>query len=157
MTEATSVQSSPLVSDELLREALRREIDRSINIERRFTRQQLSVESGVNIHTIDAILSRDPAKHRRVCGDVALSLACVLGKRAVNSVLALIGYQGAPLDEADEVMPCAIVGDVAKGLAVIAAAAADNRIDHIERPGVTDAADLIIATVLPLSRAGQAV
>jgi hypothetical protein len=156
MTDGTSVQSSTLVSDDRLREVLRRELDRAINVERTFTRQQLAVESGVNIHTLDAIISRDPGKQRRVNGGVALSLACVLGKRCVNAILATIGYQGAPLDEAEEIQPCAVVGGIARGLAVIAAAASDNRIDHTERPGVTDAADLIIATVMPYSRAGQA-
>lgn len=156
MSAADTVQTEPLVSDTKLRDALRRQIDRAINVDRTFTRQQLALESGVNVHTIDAVLSRDPGKHRTVGGAVALSIACVLGSRCVNVILALIGYTGSPLDEASEEQPCAVVGEIARGLSVIAAAAADNRFDHTERPAVTDAADLIIATVLPYSRAGQA-
>ena len=37
----------------------------------------------------------------------------------------------------------------------LAACAADGRIDHTERPDCQQAADLIIATVLPLASAGQ--
>src|ERR1700741_2671349 len=38
----------------------------------------------------------------------ALSLAVVLGPRAMNSILAIIGYSATPLDEADEINPNAI-------------------------------------------------
>jgi tellurite resistance protein len=41
-------------------------------------------------------------------------------------------------------------------LSVIATAAADGRIDHVERPAVREAADMLIATVLPVSSHGDA-
>lgn len=85
----------------------------------------------------------------------ALSIAAVLGEWAVNRLLAVIAYQGQPLEAADALKPNAIVADVAKDLSVLAIAAADGRFDHTEMPSVTDAADHIIATVLPLSRAGR--
>ncbi|UIJ43702.1 hypothetical protein LZK98_11435 [Sphingomonas cannabina] len=150
-----SVQSEPIVSDTKVRDALRRELDRAINIERTFTRAQLALESGVNVYTIDAILSRDPAKQRRVALADALSIASVLGERAVSAVLSLIGYVARPVDEPDDLEPARIVADGLAEFAVIASAAADGRIDHIERPKCRDAADHIIATVLPLSSHGR--
>ncbi|WP_390549831.1 hypothetical protein [Qipengyuania sp. MTN3-11] len=87
----------------------------------------------------------------------ALSIACVLGARAINGVLSIIGYGGAkPLDEADEVNPNLIIASLLPHVSTIALAAADGRIDHIEKPGCTTAADQIIATVMPLSSAGAA-
>lgn len=87
----------------------------------------------------------------------ALSLAVVIGPRAVNAVLAIIGYGGAaPLDEEDERAPGQIVASVMKHFSVIATAAADGRFDHLERPGCQAASDQIIAELLPLSSAGEA-
>ncbi|WP_267395542.1 MULTISPECIES: hypothetical protein [unclassified Sphingomonas] len=119
---------------------------------RGWTDEKLESLSGVNARTIKGyrIDGREPS------ASAALSICVTLGKWAMNVYLAAAGYQGAPLDEAEGMQPCAVVGDVARGLAVIAAAASDNRFDHTELPGVTDAADLIIETVFPLSRAGRA-
>lgn len=87
---------------------------------------------------------------------VALSLAGVLGPRALNPIMALIGYVAKPLDEADEMQPMMIAALAMSHLSTIASAAADGRIDHTERPMCREAADLLIATVLPLSSAGEA-
>lgn len=158
MQRSNSVPSSPVVSDDRIRDVLRRELDRAINIERTFTRQQLSVESGVNVHTIDAITTRDEAKQRRICMADALSLSVVLGARSVNSMLALIGYGGAkPLDEAEELHPMVLAAAAMAHLSTIATAASDGRIDHTEERSCQEAADMLIATVLPLSSAGRAV
>ena len=155
MTERPSVPREPLVSDARAREALRRELDRAINVEHTLTRAQLASESGVNIHTVDQLLSRDPGKQRRVCLADALSLASVLGERTVSALIAPIGYAAHRPDEAPDDAPMLIAAHGMAQLATIAAAAADGRIDHTERPGVEEAADLLIATVLPLSSAGQ--
>lgn len=155
MQRSESVQTSPVISDALLREPIRLELDRAINIERRFTRTQLAESSGVNIHTIDAMLSRNPDKHRRLALEDAMSLAWVLGERAINAVLAIIGFIASPLDDPDEVQPMQIVADAIGHLGVISRAAADNRIDHTEEPETREAADQLIATVLPLSSAGR--
>jgi len=86
----------------------------------------------------------------------ALSIGLVLGKPAVNAVLSLIGYGGAaPLDEADEVSPSQIVADGLADFTIIANAAADGRFDHTERPRVRDAADHLIATLVPISSHGD--
>jgi len=148
-----SVREEPIVSDARIRDVMRRLIDSAINIERVTTRLQLSNDSGVNIHTIDALLSRDEAKHRPIRLEVALSLASVIGERAVNSLIGVIGYAAAPLDGEDEIRPMQLVADMMMPIATIAAAAADGRFDHTEMPGCTAAADMIIATVLPLSSA----
>jgi hypothetical protein len=85
----------------------------------------------------------------------ALSIAVVLGPQALNPLLALIGYVARPLDEADEITPARIVADGLVHFQVIAAAAADGRIDHTEAPACQRAADQLIATVLPLASAGK--
>lgn len=88
--------------------------------------------------------------------NVALSICVVLGKPAVNAVLSLIGYGGAaPFDEPVANQPMQIVANGMKHFAVIANAAADNRIDHTEERVTTEAADALIAEILPLSSAGK--
>lgn len=86
----------------------------------------------------------------------ALSIGVALGPKAVNAVLSLIGYAARPLDEADPLQPMMIAASTLTHVATIATAAADGRIDHTEAPACREAADAIIATVLPLSSAGGA-
>lgn len=81
-----------------------------------------------------------------------LLLLGVLGPDAVNAMLSTIGYTGAkPIDGPDEADPRRLVAEILPHVSTIATAAADGRIDHNEEPGCTQAADCIIATVLPLS------
>lgn len=154
MSRDQSVPSDPTVSDERIRNALRFHIDKAINVRRTTTRAQLAADSGVNIYTIDAILSRDAAKKRRVAMEDGFSLAHALGEDAVSSLLSLIGYAARPLDEATTMQPMLIAATTMQHLSTIATAAADGRFDHIEMPSCREAADIIIATVLPLSSAG---
>lgn len=157
-SESNSAQSEPIVSDATIRETLRRQIHRAINMPpRSFTRPTLAKESGVNVHTIDAILSRDSGKHRRVALADALSIAAVLGEGAVNALLADIGYGGAKeLDEADDAHPMHDMVKAMGALNVFAQAAVDDRIDHTEAEAVRDASDTLIATFLPYSSHGDA-
>lgn len=156
MTQRTnSVQSCPIVSDERMRNELRKALHSALHIERCTTRQKLENDSGVNIYTIDAILSTDPAKQRPIHAHQMLSLAFAAGPRAVNTIMALIGYSGTPLDNEDDVRPMQIVAGLTRQLSTIATAAADGRIDHVELPACIQAADEIITIVTPLSSAGQ--
>lgn len=148
---SNSAQSGPLVSDERLRNALREQIQIAFHIDNSFTRDTLAERSGVNIYQIDAINSRDPAKRRPIHATEALSLAFVIGPRAVNAVMALIGYVGTPLEEGRGAQPTQIVAQAMASLAVIASAAADNRFDHSELPGVECAADDLIEIMTPIS------
>ncbi|QUT07949.1 hypothetical protein KFK14_11475 [Sphingobium phenoxybenzoativorans] len=145
------------MSDERVREELRSEIDRAINIERSTTRADLARKSGVNVHQIDQLLTRIPEKQRRVALADALSIAWALGERAVNALTATIGYQASAIEEDHEMRPMMIVATAMKHLAVITDAAADDRIDHVERPNTTEAADMLIATVWPLSSHGDSI
>ncbi len=156
MADDNSARNALVVSDERIRNKLRQEIDRAINLDRSTTRAQIAQDSGVNIHTIDSITTRDVAKHRRICASEALSIAWVLGERCVSALISTIGYVARPLDDADELQPMAIAAGALAQLSIIATAAADGRIDHTEAPSCRDAADAIIATVLPLSSAGGA-
>ncbi len=92
---------------------------------------------------------------KQPCIANALSLALVLGKPAVNALLAIIGYGCArPLDEQDDANAMEVVAGLLPQVAKIAQAASDGRIDHVERPHVQAAADQIISIVTPLSSAG---
>lgn len=86
----------------------------------------------------------------------ALSLAVVLGPRALNPLLALIGYVATPLDEPDAANPVHAMASAMQHFAVFAEAAKDGRIDHIEKPDCTEAADMIIAEMIPFSSAAGA-
>lgn len=87
----------------------------------------------------------------------AMSLGVVLGPSAINTMLSLIGYSGAhPLDEGDAEQPFEIIATLMDDVNTIVQAGKDNRFDHIERPAVKAAADHIIATLVPISSAGDA-
>ena len=116
-----------------------------------WTDDALEQASGVKARTIKSY--RVECKQPSLAA--ALSIAAVLGPKAINPILNLIGMQAEPLEGSDALHPGAIVADIATSFAAIAAAAADGRFDHTEMPGVTSAADIIIATVLPLSSAGR--
>ena len=117
-----------------------------------WTDASLSAASGVSARNIKAY---------RVEGiepplSAAMSLAVVLGPDAINAVLGHIGYVARPLDEPEAISPAQMVADGLNAFSVIASAAADGRFDHTEIPACQQAADTIIATVLPLSSAGRA-
>lgn len=153
MPDQEAVRTSSITSDERIKNVLRRHIRKALD-NNEFTRSTLSQESGVNIHTIDMILSRDVAKQRRVAAEDAMCLAYVLGDDAVNALVGCIRYTASRPD-ADALAPMMIAAQAMSGLSVIAIAAADGRIDHTEAPACRDAADMIIATVKPLSSAGD--
>lgn len=153
-TCSNSAQTGSLTSDERIRNVLRRHIQKAYDV-RAFTRATLADESGVNVHQIDQIVSRDAAKQRRVAAEDALNLAYTLGDAAVNAVLAEIRYSARRTSEVEAMAPMLIAATAMQGLSVIASAAADGRIDHLEEPLCRDAADLIIATVKPLSSLGD--
>lgn len=118
----------------------------------RFTDAQLEQLSGVPARAIKSyrIEGKEPPL------SVALSLALVLGEGALNSLLSLVGYVARPLDEAGELNINSLVATSLQHFSTIATAAADGRIDHTEAPLCREAADMIIATVMPLSSAAGA-
>jgi hypothetical protein len=134
-----------------MRNVLREQIKRALHIDRIETRQSLAEKSGVNIHQIDAILSRDAAKQRPLHANEALSLAFVLGDRTVQALMALIGYAATSLDDAEAHGPAIVAVEMMENVARFARCAADNRIDHIEEPITTEAADNVINLALPYS------
>lgn len=153
MSNTQSVQNEGVTSDTKIRDVLRRHIRRAYDTNK-FHREQLASESDVNVHTIDAIMSRDPAKHRRIACEDALNLAYCLGEDAVSAVVGTIHFT-ARRASASRVEVAQIVAQILPPVSVIAKAAADGRIDHIEEPDCTQAADQIIATLVPLSSAAM--
>lgn len=150
MPEPVSADKAPLVSPDRVRmvvQAILRAAQAS-----GLTDSQIEEMSGVPARAVKSyrVEGREPSL------SAALSLGCVLGGGALNSILAIIGYHARPLDEADEINPSMIIATMLPHVSTIANAAVDGRIDHIERPLCREAADHIIATVLPLSSAGEA-
>jgi transcriptional regulator with XRE-family HTH domain len=153
MTDTKSVQDAPIVSHDRVVDAVRAQLHAAIVVQRRFTVQQLHEHSGVAKTTIESYMRNDGAKEPSLSR--ALSLAAVLGPCAVQSIVGLIGYSATPNEDPDALQPMQIVADALGHLGVIGQAAADGRIDHTEQPRTTEAADMLIATVLPLSSAGR--
>jgi len=152
-----SADTGGLVSRDRVIDVVRTLLRSATVVSRTYTAEQIADASGVQLRTVRSYMANDPGEVRKPTLSNALSIAVVLGPRAVNAVLALIGYGGAsPLDEPDAIMPMQVIADGMKHFAVIADAAADNRIDHTEEAATRAAADGIIATFLPLSSAGKA-
>lgn len=157
MSNDAAAQQSQLVSRDRVIDIVRPMLRNATVVSRRFTVEQIAEQSGVPIRTVRSYMANDASEVREPTLSNALSIACVLGPMAVNGVLALIGYGGAkPLDEADEMQPMAMAATALASLSTIATAAADGRIDHSERPACRQAADTIIATLLPISSVGSA-
>lgn len=157
MHRTNSVDKCALVSRDRVIEALRRELRGVTQIARKMTVEEVAIASGVPLRTVRSYMANDDGEVREATLSNALAIAVVLGPRAINALLAIIGYTGArPMDEPDEVNPALITAQALAGLSTIANAAADGRIDHTEVDDCRVAADQIIAIVLPLSSAGQA-
>lgn len=151
MPDNKAVAECAIVSPERVGEVIR--VQMRIARAKGLTLADIARDSGVRLNTIRGWIEegKEPSLSK------ALSVAVVLGERAVNAVLAIIGYGGAcPLDEPGRVNPMRLVADCMEPFSVLARAAADGRIDHTEEEPCREAADTIIATVLPLSSAGQA-
>lgn len=149
---------SEVVSRNRVTDAVRLALHIAVNVERRFTVLELSAQSGVKVRAIRSYMSQDEIEVREPSLSAALSLALVLGPRAVNAILSIIGYGGAkPMADEDELPPMEIIAAVVAPLNTLVQAAADNRFDHTERAACRDAADQIIAAVMPLSSAAEAV
>lgn len=149
MSQTPSVPENPIAGDDRVAEALAAWL-RKANIAGTDD-AQLEQLSGVNRHSVKAYR----LKTRAPSLAAGLSLAGVLGEGAVNALLHTIQFQACPLDDPGAVKPMQIVADALGHLGVIGQAAADNRIDHLEAPRTAEAADMLIATVLPLSTAGK--
>jgi hypothetical protein len=148
MSSTPSADRVPLVSPDRVREKVQAVL-RAAQANG-FTDADIEQLSGVSARCVKSyrVENREPSLSH------ALSILCVVG--GLNPVLSLVGYCARPLDESDALHVNAVVAKGLQHFTVIAEAAADGRIDHIEAPKCQDAADQIIATVLPLSSAGQA-
>jgi len=157
MSTDTAAQQSSIVSRDRVIDLVRPMLRNATVVSRRFTVEQIAELSGVPLRTVRSYMANDPGEVREPTLSNALSIACILGPIAVNGALSLIGYGGAkPLDELDARQPIQMLIRGAQGWATITRCAADNRIDHVEEPDMTAAADMLIAELIPFSSAGQA-
>lgn len=154
MADNSSVPDTAIVSSNRVTETIGTLLHVAVNVERRFTVEQIATGSGVSKHTIRGYMRNEDRREPSLSN--ALSIAVVLGRNAVNAVLALIGYVGRPVEDEDDNCPMVLTAGALARLSIIAAAAADGRIDHIEAPGVRRATDELIQIVTPLSSAGDA-
>lgn len=152
-----AAEEGGVVSRNRVIETLRPVLRTAVIIDRRFTVEALAELSGVKVRAIRSYMAQDEGDARQPSLSAALSLAVVLGPAAVNALLAIIGYGGAKaLDDADEPKPMQDVAKVMGSFNTFVQAAADGRIDHIERDPVRHATDAIIATLIPYSSHGDA-
>lgn len=156
MGQNNSASDGPLVSADRAIETMRRILHHEVKVARRFTLEQLSAESGVSVRLLRCWISDDDDENREPKLSAALSVAVVLGRRAVNSILATVGYVAAPLDDQDATGPAMVAADMMGEVARFARFAADNRIDHVEEPDATRAADNVIDLALPYSSRAKA-
>lgn len=157
MSIDTAAQQTSLVSRDRVIDVVRPVLRNATVVSKRFSVEQIAELSGVPLRTVRSYMANDASEVREPTLSNALSIACVLGPVAVNGVLALIGYGGAaPLEEGDARQPIQMLIRGAQGWATITRCAADNRIDHIEEPDMTAAADMLIAELVPYSSAGRA-
>lgn len=157
MSATESVECTAIVSRNRVTDALRTILHIAINVERRFSAVQIAELSGIKVRAVRSYMSPDEADVREPSLSAALSIAVVVGPRAVNSLLSLIGYSGAkPMADEDTQTPMQMVAAMMAPFNTIVQAASDNLFDHQERPSCRDAADQIIATIMPLSSAGDA-
>jgi hypothetical protein len=158
MKAIETVEDFAVVSRNRVTDAVRMALHIAINVERRFTVLELAAQSGVKVRAIRSYMSQDETEVREPSLSAALSLALVLGPRTVNAILSIIGYGGAkPMADEDELPPMEIIAAVVAPLNTLVQAASDGRFDHTERAACRDAADQIIAAVMPLSSAAEAV
>lgn len=150
MADNMSVTDAPIAGDDRVADELAAILRSALTAGK--DDEWLERHSGVNRHTIKAYR----LKHRKPSLAAGLSIVGVLGEQAVNALLHTIRYQAKQLDDVDDLQPMQIVADAIGHLGTISKAAADNRIDHVEAPDTMAAADMLIATVLPLSSAGRA-
>lgn len=157
MASRASVPASPLVPHDRAKAWLYRQLYNAVHVNRTTTATQIAIDSGVPLSCIQSYMKGTAAERKEACVSYALSIAVVLGKDVVNSLLAEIGYGGAtPLDEPDSLQPVRVVAECMKNFAVIAEAATNNVFEEHEQSDVSGAADGIIATLLPISSAGLA-
>lgn len=115
-----------------------------------WTDEMLETASGIPARTIKSyrVDGKEPSSSN------LLGICVALGEDAMNAMLACVRWGGAhPLEEGDALNPRQLVADLLGPISTIANAAADGRIDHLEMPACRDAADRIIASVIPLSSA----
>lgn len=154
MPERQSVQMDPIVPRNRVIEVIRTQLHIACNVERRFTADMIAAQSGVPLRTVQSYMSNQDPREPSLSN--ALSIAVVVGERSVQAIMAIIGYSASPTEDPSEINPMLIVARALPKMGVIAKAAADGRIDHRERPETTDAADSIIAEMLPLSSQANA-
>jgi hypothetical protein len=150
MSDSMSADEAPLVGHDRVRQTVQAML-RTAQASG-WTDAALETASGVKARCIKSyrVEGKEPSL------SAALSLAVVIGPRAVNMILAIIGYVGNSIEDAEAQGPAYVAAEAMCHLGRFAKHAADNRIDHIERPDSEDAVDNVIELLVPFSSRGNA-
>jgi hypothetical protein len=146
-----SANDSAIVTRERVIDTMAKIIRKEVYVRQSITLAKLAEESGVEKRVLDTWLAESPEQQREPKLSAALSVAFVLGKPAVNSMLSMIGYGASQLGSADTHGPALVAAEMMGEVAKFARCAADNIIDHTEEPITTEAADNVINLALPYS------
>jgi hypothetical protein len=153
VTDSNSAFDYPLPSPEAAETHIIHCLALLIGRGKRFSVNDVSIGTGIPERTVSSWLEthdpREPkAKH-------LLLLCGFFGTEWTSKVLGPVGQVSQPIRSADAIRPADILVGVLSDLSVIGKAASDNRIDHTEEPACREAADRIIAAMVPISSVGR--
>lgn len=152
-----SAGEDSIVSRNRVMQTMRSILRTAIIIERKWTVEELAIESGVKARAIRSYMSNDEQEWREPPLSSALSLLAIIGNRAVNSAVSIIGYVANPLDSVEARGPAQDAAEALRHVSDFVSCAFDNHIDHVEEPVATAACDNVIELLTPYSsRKGRA-
>jgi len=144
-----SAGDNTIISRDLAAQTMRSILRTAIIVEKRFTVAALAARTGLKPRRLEMYMSETENKEPPL--SVALSILEILGPKAANDIVALIGMVAVPLDRANAVGPAADAVTAMEEVTRFARCAIDNRIDHVEQPVATDAVDNVIELLTPYS------
>jgi len=148
---SNSANETSLVSRDRVIETMAKIIRKEVYVRQSITLAKLAEDSGIEKRVLDSWLADSPEQQREPKLSAALSVAWVLGKPAVNAVMAMIGYGAAQLGDSEASGPAKDAVEMLENVTRFVRCASDNVIDHTEKPITTEAADNVIALALPYS------
>lgn len=151
-----SASEGPIVSRDRVIEIMRQQLRLAIKVRHRFTYDSLAEQSGVDVRVIRSWMSNDANENREPKLSAALSVAVVLGRPAINAILAVIGFVAEALEDQEGHQPAVDAAEMMAEVAEFAKCAATGRIDHTKEELAATAADNVIELALPYSHKGHA-
>ncbi|MDB5550061.1 MAG: hypothetical protein JWL86_45 [Rhizobium sp.] len=149
MQRDNSAGDNTIISRDSAAKGMRTVLRDAIIVEKRFTVAGLAARTGIKPRRLEMYMSETENKEPPL--SVALSILEILKGRAVNDIIAMIGFVGMPIDQSEAKGPAQDAVSAMEEVTRFARCAIDNRIDHVEKPIATDAADNVIELLAPYS------